>query len=244
MFLVTFSFYIIFSSLLMLSTFFFYHFLYFHRTFFWPLFVGRSIVDKFLVFLHLWMYWVSLHSWWVNSLGIKFLVECTFWPPWCWMTNWLLLELFPPIAKVPFLSVRFQYFLFIFSFQKFDYIYIWVWISSLSYMGDVQLFLSVGLWFVPKLGRGLSHYYFQYFSEPLFLSSLLRIQKTLVLDLQVIVQKVPGLYSYFLQNIFSTLFRFYYFYCFIFKYTDCFLCLHHCVVEPIYWDFILVINFF
>lgn len=150
---------------------------------------------------------------------------------------------FPPLLKFHFSLYAFNIFCSSLVFRSLI-IYIWVWITSLSYMGDVQLFLSVGLWFVPKLGRGLSHYYFQYFSEPLFLSSLLRTQKTLVLDLQVIVQKVSGLYSYFLQNIFSTLFRFYNFYCFIFKCTDCFLYLHHCVVEPIYWDFILVINFF
>ena len=87
----------------------------------------------------------------------------------------------------------------------------------------VQLFGSVGLWLVSKLGRGISHYSSTW--QQNYFYPVLRTVKTMTLDFWVIVQQVLAPCPYFLHILFSMVFIFYF--CFVFKYIDSFLCFHH-----------------
>ena len=162
----------------------------------------------------------------------------SLWLPLCWIRNWLLFKLFtPPPLKFHFCLYAFNIF-YLFSFQKFDYDLDRCRFKCFLYgIGSVIWVCKVMA--CAKVGKGVSHY-----SSTLqqnSLSSVLRTLKTMTLDFWVIVHQVPGPCPYFLHFLFSMVFIFYF--CFVFKYIDYFLCFHHWLLSP-FVEILCYYNFF
>lgn len=167
----------------------------------------------------------------------------SLWLPLCWIRNWPLFKLFtPPPLKFHFYLYAFNIF-YLFSFQKFDYDldryrfkYILYEIGSVIWVYRVMACVKF---------REKNQSLFQYFAAKLFLSSVLRTLKTMTLDFWFIVQQFPGSCPYFLHFLFSMVFIFYF--CFVFKYIDSFICFHHWLLSSFveivcYYNFFLLKN--
>lgn len=126
----------------------------------------------------------------------------------------------------------------VFSFQNFNYVILpCISISlGLSSLGFASCIKSVGLYLLTNLGS-FSDNFFIHFSNLALFPSLSRTLMRWMLDLLILLHKLPKALCIFFSPDNSVLFRFSNFYCSVFKFTDTFLCPYLSTIFCFHWAF-------